>query len=125
MIAKVLIVEDEPAIAENLGALLRAKGYEALHAGDGAEAVEIARKDLPDVVLLDVKLPKMGGFDVCRILKAEAATQRIKIIMVTALGRMGEVETAFQNGADDYLIKPFDSDRLFKKIEKVLGPAAR
>ena len=116
----ILIVEDEPAIAENLHALLTARGYQATWVSDGSEAVAQARKLKPDLMLLDVMLPKLGGFDVCKLLKADAATKGIKVVMITALGRMGDVETAFANGADDYIIKPFDSERLFKKLDKVL-----
>lgn len=123
MAAKILVVEDEVEIAENLQALLNAKGYSVVRAADGSEAVAKARQEKPAAILLDVILPKMGGFDVCRILKSDPATKAIKIVMITGLGRMGDVETAFQHGADDYLIKPFDSQRLFKKLEKVLGPA--
>jgi DNA-binding response OmpR family regulator len=122
--ARILIVEDEAAIAENLQALLEARGHQVSIAGDGAAAVEAARKETPDLMLLDIMLPKVGGFDVCRILKGADATKKIKIVMITGLGRMGDVEMAFANGADDYIIKPFDSQRLFKKLEKVLGPAA-
>lgn len=118
---RVLIVEDEPMIAENLQALLNAKGYEADVAEDGAEAVQKAREFKPDLMLLDIMLPRLGGFDVCRILKTDPATKGIKVIMVTGLGRMGEVENAFKNGADDYLIKPVDTARLLKKLEKVLA----
>lgn len=121
MATKILVIEDESGIAENLQALLSAKGYQVLLAGDGSEGINIARKESPQLILLDVLLPKMGGFDVCRMLKSDPATKAIRIIMVTGLGRMGDVETAFRNGADDYIIKPFDSARLFKKIEKVLS----
>ncbi|HAM36814.1 MAG TPA: two-component system response regulator [Elusimicrobia bacterium] len=121
MPTKILIVEDEPAIAENIKALLQAKGFEADCAFDGAEAVAMARRMLPDLILLDIMLPKMGGFDVCRIIKSDPILKRARIIMVTGLGRNGDVETAFSNGADDYLFKPFDSERLFKKISKVMS----
>lgn len=126
MAIKVLIVEDEPAIADNLQALLQAKGYEAQCALDGAEGVAAARKFVPDLMLLDIMLPRMSGIEVCRILKADPSTKGIRVVMVTGLGRTGDVEQAFAAGADDYLIKPYDTDRLFKKIEKVLsgsGPA--
>jgi DNA-binding response OmpR family regulator len=122
--ARILIVEDEAVIAENLQALLQLRGHHVELAGDGAAAVAAARKMLPDLMLLDIMLPKLGGFDVCRLLKSEAKTKAIKIIMITGLGRMGDVETAFANGADDYIIKPFDSERLFKKLEKVLAARA-
>lgn len=118
--AKILVVEDDFTIADNLQALLRVKGYQTLFAADGQAGVELARKEQPDIVLLDILLPKLGGFDVCRILKSDAKTKGIKIVMLTGLGRMGDVETAFSAGANDYLIKPYDNERLLKKIEKVL-----
>ncbi|MEK7744897.1 MAG: response regulator [Elusimicrobiota bacterium] len=118
---KVLVVEDDFALADNLQALLRAKGYEVHFAPDGTAAVEAARKLLPDLVLLDVLIPKLGGFDVCRVLRSEERTKGIKIIMVTGLGRVADVDQAFAAGASDYLVKPFDTERLLKKIEKVLA----
>ncbi len=122
MAAKILIVEDEQAIAENLQALLAAKGYVVILADDGADGIAKARLEKPDVMLLDIMLPKMGGFDVCKILKADPGMKKTKIIMITGLGRMGDVEKAFQNGADDYIITPFDTQRLFKKLDKALQP---
>lgn len=119
--ARVLIVEDEPAIAENLAALLRLRGHVVEVVGDGSDAVESARKKPPELVLLDVMLPRLSGFETCRLLKSDPKAKTAKVIMVTGLGRMGDVEDAFDAGADDYLIKPFDSERLFKKIEKVLA----
>ena len=120
---RILVVEDEPAIAENLVALLAAKGYVVSSCGDGSEALEMARKTPPDLVLLDVMLPRISGFDVCKMLRADPKTSKAKILMVTGLDRGADVETAFAAGADDYLVKPFDSDRLFKKIQKVLASA--
>ena len=119
--ARILIAEDDLDIAENLVALLAAKGHRAVSASDGAEALARARKELPDLILLDVMMPRMSGHDVCRMLRADPKTAKLKIIMVTGLGRGGDVEEAFASGADDYLIKPFDTERLFKKIEKVLA----
>jgi DNA-binding response OmpR family regulator len=121
--ARILIVEDEVEIADNLSALLNAKGHKAAVCHEGADGVARARKEAFDLVLLDVMLPRMSGFDVCKMLKGDPKTAKTKIVMVTGLGRMGDVEEAFRAGADDYLIKPFDSVRLFKKIEKVLAGA--
>jgi DNA-binding response OmpR family regulator len=121
MAVKVLIVEDEPEIAESLAALLGSKGYAATISRDGVEALSKARRLKPEVMLLDIMLPKIGGFEVCRQIKAEKTTRKIKVVMITGLARMGDVETAFLSGADDYIIKPFDSDRLLKKLEKVLS----
>ncbi|MDE2290670.1 MAG: response regulator [Elusimicrobia bacterium] len=117
---KVLIVEDDYALADNITALLKLKGYEVGFAPDGEAGIETARKMKPDVVLLDIMIPKVGGFDACRILRGDPQTMKAKVIMMTGLDRIGDVERAFSAGASDYLIKPFDSERLFKKIEKVL-----
>ena len=119
--ARILIVEDELDIAENIAALLTAKGHRTMMTGDGADALKLAKKELPDLILLDVMLPRMSGHDVCRMLRADPKTAKLKIVMVTGLGRGGDVDDAFAAGADDYLIKPFDSARLFMKIEKILA----
>jgi CheY-like chemotaxis protein len=121
---KILVCDDDYGITENLKALLTARGYKALAVTDGAAAVALARKELPALVLLDIEMPRMGGFDVLRVLQTDPATTKIKVVMITGLSQMADVEKAFQNGAKDYIIKPFDAERIFKKIEKVLsGPA--
>ncbi|MEK7389880.1 MAG: response regulator [Elusimicrobiota bacterium] len=117
----VLIVEDEPAIAENIAALLTAKGYTPSAVSSGPEAFALIRKRKFDLILLDIMLPKMSGVDICKLLRADPSTADAKIIMVTGLDRMADVEEAFRAGANDYLIKPFDSTRLFAKIGKVMA----
>lgn len=118
---KVLIIEDDFSLAENLSSLLKKKGFEVESAADGPAGIAAARRFLPDVVLLDILIPKISGFDVCRTLRSDEATKDIKILMTTGLDRMADVEKAFSCGAADYLVKPFDSERLLKKIKKVLG----
>ena len=117
---RILVVEDEAAIAEHIVALLGARGYAMSSSGDGIEALELARKAPPDLVLLDVVLPRLSGFEICKLLRADPRTRKVKIIMVTGLDRGGDVEKAFAVGADDYLVKPFDTERLLKKIQKAL-----
>lgn len=119
--ARILIVEDDPDIAANLAALLLSKGHQVTRAADGAEALDRARKELPDVILLDVMLPRISGHDVCKILRAEPRTAKLKVIMVTGLGRGADVEAGLNAGPNDYLVKPFDTERLLKKIERVLA----
>ena len=119
--AKIMIVEDELDIAENLAALLAAKGHKTTIVSDGADALHRIRAEGPDLILLDVMLPRLSGIDVCKLLRLEPKNAKIKVVMVTGMGRGADVEAAFAAGADDYLIKPFDSDRLFKKIAKVLA----
>ena len=114
-----LIIEDDYALADNLKALLKLKGHEVAFAPDGEAGVAEARKFHPDVVLLDIMIPKVSGFDACRMLRGDPQTMKAKVIMMTGLDRIGDVERAFACGASDYLIKPFDGERLFKKIDKV------
>jgi two-component system, OmpR family, alkaline phosphatase synthesis response regulator PhoP len=118
---KVLIVEDEPPIAEFLEVLLNLSGYDTRIARDGRAGIETAREFFPDLILLDILLPKVSGFDVCKILREDAAFKNTIIIMLTALTQLGDTEKAFSLGATDYLGKPIDSDRLLQKIRKHLG----
>ncbi|MFA6029033.1 MAG: response regulator [Elusimicrobiota bacterium] len=118
---RILIIEDDFALAESLQALLKSKGYEVSFAPDGLQGLEMARKGRPDLILLDVLIPRVNGYEVCRQLRTEPKTKEIRIVMVTGLGTMRDVEKAFACGATDYIIKPFNTDRLLKKIEKVMG----
>lgn len=114
---KILIVEDDHVLRETLAYNLVKQGYEALTAADGKKAVEIARHDHPDLVLLDIMLPGLDGFEVCRILRQE---MRIPILMLTA--RTDEVDkiVGFEVGADDYLTKPFSMRELLARIKAQL-----
>ncbi len=117
---KILIVEDDFSLGENLQALLKTKGFEVQFAADGDAGLKLAQTFMPDIILLDIMIPKVSGFEVCRQLRTDGKTSHIKILMTTGLDRMADVEKAFSAGAADYLVKPFDSDRLLKKIAKVL-----
>lgn len=117
---RVLVVEDEADIAEGLKARLELEGFDVLHAGDGQTAVETARREQPDAMILDVMIPKVDGFEVCRILKRDASTQSIPILILTALPQMNDVEQAFEAGATDFLNKPYSNDRLILKVYKLL-----
>lgn len=125
MAAKMLIIEDDSNLVDLLRSILTALGFEVQTADDGETGIAAARKFLPDVILLDIMIPRLSGFDVCRILSTDAKTKGAKIIMMTGLDKMGDVEKAFSCGACDYLIKPFDSERLIKKVNKVLGREGR
>ncbi len=120
---KVLVVEDDFSLAENLEMLLKTKGFDVALAPDGQVGLEKALTYMPDIVLLDIMIPRVSGFEVCRRLRSGEKTKHIKILMTTGLDRVADVEKAFSAGAADYLVKPFDGARLFKKIEKVLKKA--
>lgn len=116
----ILVVDDEPAICANMQALLETRGYRVIVASQGREAVDMARAEHPSLMLLDVKLPVLDGLEVCRLLKEERATRRIPIVMLTALDTLADVEKAVACGADDYLTKPVDTERLLEKLKKYL-----
>ncbi len=117
---KILIVEDERDAAEFVESLLILGGYETHISRDGQDAINRARNLFPDLILLDIMLPKLNGFEVCKLLKRDPALQSTPIIMVTSLHQMGDAEKAFAVGANDYITKPYDSTRLMAKVKKHL-----
>ncbi len=117
----VLIVEDEIELAEGVQARLYVEGYKTTIARDGQLGVDLARSEKPDIILLDILMPRINGWDVCRILKEDPKTKHIPIVMCTALTQIGDSERAFKAGADDYVTKPYDMNRLAQKVKKFLG----
>lgn len=117
---KILIVDDERDIVECLDMNLRKRGYDTAFAYDGTEAVLAARRERPDCILLDVMLPKINGIEVCHLLKADGATQRVPVILLTAKGEEDDKVLGFDAGADDYITKPFGWRELFARIEVAL-----
>jgi EAL domain-containing protein (putative c-di-GMP-specific phosphodiesterase class I)/DNA-binding NarL/FixJ family response regulator len=116
----ILIADDDPEVAELMRHFLRPFGAEILTAGDGEEALDIAQRRLPEVVLLDVMMPKRSGWEVCQALKAVQRTAGISVILVTGRGDVKDRLTGLQVGADDYLVKPFDRDEVVKRVGNVL-----
>ena len=112
---KVLVVEDEPSLVDTLEYSLTRQGYEVRTATDGAKALELARKEQPDLVVLDVMLPSLDGFEVCRILRQEMS---VPILMLTA--RTDEVDkiVGLEVGADDYMTKPFSMRELTARVRR-------
>jgi DNA-binding response OmpR family regulator len=120
MNSRILVVDDEMSIADFIGGQLTNRGYDVVKAFDGEEAVNLAKKELPDLVLLDVRIPKMDGFEVCRKLREDRMTYLIPVIMVTGKGEQEDKITGIKAGADDYVTKPFDLPELLARIEGVL-----
>ena len=116
----VLVVDDNEQNLELLLAYLEDIDCGTLSAPGGVEAMEIARKELPDLILLDVMMPKMSGFDVSRRLKADPNTTDIPIIMVTALSELGDIERAIDSGTDDFLSKPVNKLELLTRVRTML-----
>jgi DNA-binding response OmpR family regulator len=117
---KILVVDDEPDVASLLTLLLKAQGYEVISAGDGQEALEKARKEKPDLILLDIMLPKMDGYRVARVLKFDENYSHIPIIMLTAKIQEKDRKTGLEMGADDYVTKPFDTVAILEKVKGFL-----
>ena len=117
---RLLIVEDEQNISIALRYLMKGEGYEVAVARDGEEALAMVEKAPPDLILLDVMMPKRDGYDVCQTIRSNPAWQTIKIIMLSAKGRDIEVEKGLALGADDYLTKPFAFSELLVRIRVLL-----
>lgn len=118
---KILIADDEPSLRLLVKATLSAnKSYELVEAFDGTEALQKAQNELPDLILLDVMMPGLSGFEVCERLKNDPKTKKILIIMLTAKGQQSDRDWAISVGTDYFLTKPFSPIELFNLIEKIL-----
>jgi len=117
---KILIVEDEEDVLELLCTILRLDGYEVLCAKDGEEALSIARLDSQDIILLDIQLPKLNGYEVCKSVKSDAAMSHTKVLMISGMTQSFDRMKAREAGADDFITKPFSSAALLEKVEELL-----
>lgn len=120
---KILIVEDEADVASVLAMLLETEGYETILAKDGPAALDKARSEKPDLILLDIMLPKIDGFKVARMLKFDENFRHIPIIMLTAKVQEKDKRTGIETGADAYVTKPFDNSVLLQRISDILVEA--
>lgn len=119
-IAKILLVEDDETNTDMLSRRLRSRGYQVITAQDGKQGHSLARTENPDLILMDISLPALDGWEVTRLLRAHEATRDIPIIALTAHALITDREKARQVGCDDYETKPIDFGRLSKKIEGLL-----
>lgn len=113
---RVLVVDDEPNILMSLEFLMKKKGYEVFIARNGAEAIELTRKELPDVILLDIMMPEVDGYEVCELVKTDSSLQHIRVIFLTAKSKESDIEKGYQLGADLYITKPFSTRELMERI---------
>lgn len=120
MTKRILIAEDEPSIVISLEFLLREAGHEVTVARDGAEALRLIGAAPPDLVVLDVMLPSINGFEVSRRLRADAATRGVRILMLTARGRETEIAKGMTAGVDAYMTKPFATKELLRVVAAML-----
>ena len=117
----ILIVDDEPNILVSLEFLLQKEGFRTAVATDGEAALDQAAAFRPDLILLDVMMPKKSGFEVCQALRSDPAQAALKIVMLTAKGRDTEVTKGLALGADAYVTKPFSTKELVQKIKSLLA----
>ena len=118
---KVLVVDDEPFICRSLSFVLRKDAYQVFEARNGEEALELIRKERPDLVFLDVMMPKINGFDVTRHVKADPALRATKIVLLTAKGQDADRQTGEDAGADGYMTKPFSPTKILERARAMLS----
>jgi two-component system, OmpR family, alkaline phosphatase synthesis response regulator PhoP len=117
---KILLVDDEPDILQMVSLRLKANGYEVETAGNGEEGLEKAKANHPDLIVLDVMMPKMDGYQVCRFLKKDTRYKKVPILMLTARAQGEDMSLAEECGADGYAAKPFDPPEFLEKIKTLL-----
>jgi two-component system, OmpR family, alkaline phosphatase synthesis response regulator PhoP len=118
---RVLIVEDERDIRELIVFTLQLGGVETHEAGNGEAGVAKAREVVPDLILMDVRMPRMTGFEACKVLKADPATKDIPIVFLSAKGQVSEIQQGMESGALEYILKPFAPDELLKQVQEILA----
>ncbi len=121
MAKKILIVDDEPNIVISLEFLFKKEGFEVAVANDGEAALAQVSSFQPDLILLDVMMPKKSGYEVCAAIRADSASAGLRIIMLTAKGREGEVAKGLALGADAYVTKPFATKELVSQVKSLLS----
>jgi DNA-binding response OmpR family regulator len=119
--AKILIAEDEPDIRELVTFMLRFAGYEVVAAANGEEAVHTASREIPDLVLMDVRMPRMTGYDACRLMKANPDLRDVPVVFLSAKGQESEIQTGLDAGAEEYLLKPFSPAELTNRVRGILS----
>jgi two-component system alkaline phosphatase synthesis response regulator PhoP len=120
---RILVVDDEVYIVHILDFSLGMEGYEVVTALDGEQALEKVAQQKPDLIVLDIMMPKLDGYETCKALKSRDETKHIPVILLSAKGRNVDQKTGFEVGADDYITKPFSPRKLVERINAILGQA--
>jgi two-component system alkaline phosphatase synthesis response regulator PhoP len=118
---RILVVDDEIYIVHILDFSLGMEGYDVVTALDGEQALEKARTEKPDLIVLDIMMPKLDGYETCKRLKADPETKDVPVILLSAKGRNVDQKVGFEVGADDYITKPFSPRKLVERINAILG----
>jgi DNA-binding response OmpR family regulator len=119
--AHILVAEDERDIRELIAFTLTFAGHKITQASNGEQAVELAQQVLPDLIMTDVRMPKMTGYEACRMLKTIESVKNIPVIILSAKGQDEEIETGMDAGAVDYILKPFAPDELTRRVNEILA----
>ena len=119
--AKILIAEDERDIRDLVAFTLRFAGHEVVAASNGEEAVQMAPQANPDLILMDVRMPRMTGYEACRAIKANPSLKDIPVVFLSAKGQASEIQTGLEVGAEEYLLKPFAPDQLTDRVKAILS----
>lgn len=118
---KILIVDDEPNIVMSLEYIFKKENFEVFIARDGAEAIDIVENDIPDIIILDIMMPNVDGFQVLKYLKDKDELSQIKVIFLSAKNKVSDIELGLQLGADKYVAKPFSTKKLVKEVKLLLN----
>ena len=118
--AKILIADDEADIRDLITFTLRFAGHEVVAATNGEEAVQAAGREAPDLILLDVRMPRLTGYEACQQIKASAQTGQVPVVFLSAKGQESEVRTGLEAGAEEYILKPFSPDQLIERVQAIL-----
>jgi len=124
MAHSILVVDDEPNIVLSLEFLMKKAGFDVRTAADGEEAMEAIRTEPPALILLDINIPKINGYEICESVRGSKEWRDIRIVMITAKGRDIEREKGLAMGADDYITKPFATQEVVDKVREILGEDA-
>ena len=119
--ARILIAEDEPDIRELVAFTLRFAGHEVTTTANGEEALHQASQLIPDIIIMDVRMPKMTGYDACRAMKADVMLKDIPVMFLSAKGQDSEIQAGLDVGAEEYLLKPFAPTQLAERVKVILG----
>lgn len=119
--AKILVAEDERDILELITFTLQFASHHVIAAENGEQALELVHQELPDLVLLDARMPRLSGYEVCRQLKSNPATKEIPVVFLSAKGQESEIKAGLESGAVEYLVKPFSPDELIHNLEDILA----
>jgi len=118
--ARILIAEDERDIRELITFTLKFAGHEVFPTSNGEEAYQMATQIIPDLIVLDVRMPRMTGYEVCEQIKSNGNTQNIPVVFLSAKGQESEVKMGMESGADEYILKPFSPEQLLERVRSIL-----